>query len=152
MKLHQQSSQAFTLIESVVVMGVVAMFILLPLINFTNVSTKMEEDLFIEDLSSSLTLMQNHAILNGQTTSVTIIPNENRIHFNVLQLDQHPLEHSVHFPDSVKVLNNAQIFKFQRDTGNYGSFQTLRFDTSQGWVEFVFQLGSGRFYVRKVEG
>ena len=73
--------QGLTLIEAAVVLAIVSMLFLLPMITFQSYEEKIEVDLFIEEVRNNVTLMQNHAVFNGQATEIQVRAENNTIDF-----------------------------------------------------------------------
>lgn len=140
---------ALTLIESVIVLMLISMLLLIPTITFQPYQDKIEIDLFIEEVNNNITLMQNHAVFNGQPTEIRVLAEANQIQFYVQGQDHHPLNSIVYPPEQVTILSTRR-YRFKAQSGNIGRLGRARFQTDEGIYEFVFQLGSGRFYVQKV--
>lgn len=148
-KLKLKSEEGFTLIESIIVLFVIGIFFSFPILSFREAEKDIELDLFFEELSSSITLIQNHAILNGQTTYVEANPDLNTFLFRVRGEDTHSINHQLDITDTVMLIGTVRQYEFQRQSGNQGNLNRLRMDTHKGRFELVFQMGSGRFEIRK---
>ena len=141
--------QGLTLIEAAVVLVIVSMLFLLPTITFQSYEEKIEVDLFIEEVRNNVTLMQNHAVFNGQATEIQVRAENNTIDFFVQGQPNHSLNRTITPPESIIVLTSNR-YRFRAYSGNIGRLGRARFQVPDGVYEFVFQLGSGRFYVQKV--
>lgn len=144
-----KQEEGITIIESLLVLSLVSVFISLPVIQFSRLSQKAETEVFIEAFNSSLTLAQNYAVLNDEWTAVDLKPAHGEITFRVVGKRNHPIEHTLKLPEHIQLLNSGTEFRFSRKSGNMGSYGPVRFRTPEGVVEFAFQMGSGRFEIRK---
>ncbi|PRY82166.1 competence type IV pilus minor pilin ComGD [Alkalibacterium olivapovliticus] len=138
-----------TLIESLLVLSVVTLLLTLPTVHFNYLTKKSETALFFESFQSSVTLAQNYSVLNDAWTVVTFLPSRGEITFRVAGEANHPIEHVLTLPDHIILLNKTVEFRFSRKSGNIGQFETISFHTPEGIIDYVFQLGSGRFVVKK---
>lgn len=148
MKNFIKKDSGFTLIETLLVLSVVSLFLVLPTIHFNYLTRKSETALFFESFQSSVTLVQNYAVLNDVWTVVTFRSSWKEIGFRVSGESDHPIEHIITIPDHIQLLNTSVEFRFSKKSGNIGHYETIKFKTPEGNVEYVFQLGSGRFVVR----
>lgn len=146
-----KTQEGFTLIESILVLFIIGLIFSFPIFSIRGVEEDIELDLFFEELSSSITMMQNHAILNNQPTYVEADPELKKFLFRVRGERQHELNHELIVPDSVTLIGTVRQYEFQSQSGNQGNLNRLRMDTNQGRYELVFQMGSGRFEIRKVD-
>lgn len=151
MKNSLYQEEGMTLIETLLVLSVVSLFLLLPTVHFNHLAKKSETALFFESFQSSITLVQNYAVLNDVWTVVRFRPSRGDIYFRVGGEADHPIEHVLTLPEHVRILNTTVEFRFSKNSGNIGQFETITFETPEGIVDYVFQLGSGRFVVKKTQ-
>lgn len=151
MENQLKKEDGVTLIETLLVLTVVSFILVLPTIHFDYLTKKSETALFFESFQSSMTLVQNYSVLNDEWTVVRFRPSRGDIYFRVGGEPDHPIEHVIDLPEHVQLLNKTVEFRFSKNSGNIGHFETIRFKTPEGIVEYAFQLGSGRFVVRKVQ-
>lgn len=147
-KLNSEDG-ALTLIESLVVLAAVAFLLLLPTIQMKPVEETVETDLFIEQLSSQITLMHQNAVLNGEMTVIEVEPNQSRIRFSVIGNSGSALNQTMYLPDHVTVYGGYKRYSFRPHSGNITTVDRIRFSDSNKTFEFIFQIGSGRFYVKE---
>ncbi|EXJ22776.1 hypothetical protein ADIAL_1798 [Alkalibacterium sp. AK22] len=146
-----KQEDGMTMIESLLVLSLVSVIISMPVAHFKRLSKRTETELFIEAMSASLTLVQNYAVLNDEWTVVEFKPSHKEVSFRVVGRRGHPIEHTLVLPDHLQMLNNGMEFRFSRKSGNIGTYGPVRFRTPEGMIEFAFQMGSGRFEIRKPE-
>lgn len=144
----------FTLIESVLILMVTAVLILIPTLSIHKMIESVQVDLFFRELSSNITLMQNHSILNDENTTVEFYPavNGHYINFRVRLNPTHPLNKEMDFDDDLYQLVGQRYsqFSFARQTGNISHSDTRKFQTPKGLYELTYWLGSGRFAFNKI--
>lgn len=148
-KLKEQSG--FTLIESLIVLNLVWLFLLIPVIPFNSMKSQMETSLFFEEVRSSITLMQNHAVLNNQRTEVEIRPQAGELVFRVIGDQNHLLNHTISLPEEIEILGGSKLYRFLSGSGNQGNLNKTRFEVNDDIYELSFKLGSGRFEISKNE-
>lgn len=137
-----------TFIESLLVLTVVSFILAMPVVQLNQVRKQSETQLFFDALSSSITLIQNYAVLNNEWTVMDYRPSRGTINFRVVGNTSHPVNHVLTVPDHMKILSTADEIRFVRESGTISNPHTLAFQTINGKVECVFQLGSGRFEIR----
>ncbi len=155
--MEDNREAGFTLIESLVVLFVVSLLLFMPILSIHRVVESIKIDLFFRELSSNITLMQNHAILNGEQTRIEFSPSQNSIRFRVLgskKGSHHPLNQTIDLGEESYKLQGTgyRQVTFYAHTGNISiTDRQWRFniETTQGIYELVFQIGSGRFDIRK---
>ncbi len=142
----------FTLIESILLLMITASLLLVPMLSINKMIDSIQTDLFFRELTSNITLMQNHAILNGETTSVQFVPGAvDQVRFRVNNQTTHPLNRELKLENGLYELRGREYstFSFARDTGNISQANTRAFRTTQGDYELTYWLGSGRFEITK---
>lgn len=155
--MDKQKEAGFTLIETLVTIIVVSLLLLLPVLSIKNITEDIQVNLFFRELTSNITMMQNHAILTGEQMKVEFIPRENLICFNSKaggNDSAHPLYREMHLQEGLYEFvgdEYAQVF-FYEYTGTISTRNgwTKLIDTPKGRYKVVFWLGSGRFEIQKV--
>lgn len=156
--MNNQREAGFTLMETLVTLFIASLLIFMPLLSIENLTESIQIDLFFRELTSNVTLMQNHAILAGEKMIVEFIPQDNLIRFKndtVSSGKSHPLYREMSLAESpCEIVGNSygQII-FYENTGTIssrGAWNTY-FDTSKGRYRLIFWLGSGRFEIQKIE-
>jgi len=141
----------FTLLETLVVLFLVSILVGFPILSVQKAQESVRIKLFIEELSSGITLIQNHAIMNGEATTFQVKSSSDNIHFRIYGKPSHPLNFTISPPEEVQLIGGTKRYIFKSHSGNIGKYETFSINTSEGVYDFVFQMGSGRFYVRKKE-
>lgn len=154
--MENQKESGFTLIETLLTLFVASLLIFIPVLSIEKITESIEIDLFFRELSSNITLMQNHAILTGHKTVVEFVPRDNLIRFR----EDRGSESSTHLKYREIPLQEG-LYEFYGDdygevafngyTGNIISKNgwTTYIKTSKGLYKLVFWLGSGRFEIQK---
>lgn len=147
-----KSEGGFTLLETLLVLMITSSLILLPVLSIDKMIESTQTELFFRELSSRITMMQNHSIMNGEKTSVDFFQNE--AHFIRFQVDGnsvHPLNSRMYLDKSLVEFSGSgyQKFSFAKDTGTINGMETIRFNTSQGVYKLTYLLGSGRVGIEK---
>lgn len=153
-----QEEDGFTLVETLIVLLIAGFLTFLPVLSIQQTIERTAVDLFFRELSSHITLMQNHAILAGEMTAVEFAPGANVIRFKVINANNNShqtLNREISLADAPCQFSGTgyQTVYFKKDTGNIVMMNNrwrIRFETELGIYEIVFKLGSGRFDIRKV--
>lgn len=145
----------FTLLESVLILLITASLILIPVLSIDKMVETVQVDLFFRELSSNITMMQNHSVLSGESTEILFRPYDSghQIRFRVYGDSSHPLSKTMYLDESFYSLTSksGSQFSFYGDTGNITTSDTIGFQTAKGKYELTHWLGSGRFAIDKVE-
>ena len=153
----REQEEGFTLVETLITLLISSFLIFLPTLSMSEMTRSIETDLFFRELSSQITMMQNHAILMNETTRVEFSPRQNVIRFKINNGfgEAHPLNREISLEDYTCefLSSNLQVIEFKRKSGNIavlaGNWR-IKFTTDIGTYELVFKLGSGRFDIRKI--
>lgn len=145
------NEKGFTLPEVMLVLMIGAFLIGLPPVVSASYAEELEGRLFLEQLQSSITLIQNEAVLNGKRTKMATYPNNRLIRFTVVGESGHPANHTLALPKSVSLTSRSEDYYFTSGAGNLANLKPLTFKMNGEDVELVFQMGSGRYEIRKVE-
>lgn len=149
------NQEGFTLLESVLILLITVSLILIPALSIDKMVETVQVDLFFRELSSNITLMQNHSILNGEKTEVRFRPYKSghRIEFLVNSDSTSPLNKTIYLDESLYYfsMNNGREIIFGQ-TGNISTAGNVSFTTSKGEYKLTYLLGSGRFAIDKVSG
>lgn len=156
MKNHSEAG--FTLIEMMLTLFVVSLLLFMPVLSIEKITESIQIDLFFRELSSNITLMQNHAILTGEKMVIEFSPKNNLIRFSndsVIEDTIHPLYREMHLKEGVCAFTGNGYGKvvFYGNTGNISASNawSTHFQTSKGIYKLVFWLGSGRFEIQKIQ-
>lgn len=137
-----------TFIESLLVLSVISFLFTIPVVQLNQVRKQSETQLFFDSLSSSITLIQNYSVLNNEWTSMEYRPSRGTIYFKVVGNNTHPINHVLTVPEHMKIISTANEIRFLKNSGTISNPHTIAFETINGKVECVFQIGSGRFDIR----
>lgn len=156
--MQNQNEAGFTLIETLITVLVISLLMLMPVLSIKNITESIQVDLFFRELTSNITIMQNHAILTGEKMKIEFVPRDNLIRFNgkadSSDASTHPLYREMHLQEGLYEFvgeSYGQVF-FYGHSGNISSRNgwTKLIQTSKGRYNLVFWLGSGRFEIQKV--
>lgn len=145
------NDSGFSLIESLIVLSIIGLLIGLPATQLTHISKQSETQLFFDDLSASITLIHNYAVLNNEWTSMEYRPSRGTIYFKVVGNNSHPINHVLTVPSHMTIISTADEIRFLRGAGTISNPRTVTFQTINGRVQCVFQIGSGRFDIRSID-
>lgn len=143
-----QDQKGFTLVETLVVLSLIWIFLLIPVIPFQSIQEELETKQFFKELEATMTLFQNHAILNGETTRFETRPAAREIAFRVVTDRDHALNQKLKIPEHIELVSASRIYRFVSGSGNQGNLNPIRFKTDSQVIVIQFSLGSGRFDVK----
>lgn len=154
---YNKNEAGFTLIELMITLFMTSLLIFIPVLSIDKMVEKTQVDLFFRELHSNITLMQNHAMLTGERATVEFYPRDKIIKFrtyNDTQDSSHLLNSEMLLEEGMYDLlgHEHERVTFHGQSGNISVYKNkwrFNFKTSQGPYELVFQLGSGRFDIRK---
>lgn len=144
-----KNQKGFTLVETLVVLSLIWIFILIPVIPFQSIQEETETKQFFKELEATMTLFQNHAILNGETTRFETRPAAGEIAFRVVTDRNHPMNDNLKIPEHIELVSASRVYRFISGSGNQGNLNPIRFKTDSELIVVQFSLGSGRFDVKK---
>lgn len=130
----------FTLMESLVVLGIVSCFLLLPNLAVRSLAKNLEERQFFELFESRVLACQQYAITKGRKSRM--MGEEGMIHFKAYKGLQ-----GLTVPESITVYPFDVGFHFS--SGSFGKLDELVFTTDAYKVTYRFQMGSGK-YVKSI--
>lgn len=153
----EDKESGFTLVETLITLVILSFLIFLPLLSIDQAIHSVKADLFFRELSSNITMMQNHAILNGENTVVKFVPRDHTIQFEVYTKDYqttHPLNREMTLKgEDYEFFGKKYLsFYFAANTGSItvtDHHWRVRFKMKEELYELVFKLGSGRFEIKK---
>lgn len=156
MKSHREAG--FTFIETLLTLFIVSLLMFVPILSIEKITESIQIDLFFRELSSTITMMQNHAILTGRNVVIEFLPRENLIRFKedkVIVDSTHSTYREIILEEGLYEFNGSgygQVI-FNGHTGNITSVDgwTTHFKTSKGLYKLIFWLGSGRFEIQKIK-
>lgn len=148
----KNNESGFVLLELVVVLVIVSLMLIIPTLSIDKMIEKTQVDTFFQELTSNITLMQNHTILNNEETEVRFYKGSTGdiIDFKVKGYTNHPLNREMVIDNKFYTFNASfTSFGFKKETGNITKTGHVSFDTSQGRYYLYYWLGRGRFEIRK---
>lgn len=140
----------FTLLEGVVVLSITMLLLILPTMHSKPVENTLATDVFINQLKSDITLMHQSAIINGEMSVIEIEPSRKQIVYSVAGNQSSHLNKTVKLPADISIYGGYQRFSFRPFSGHLTNVNRVRFKSDQRVFDLVFQIGSGRFYVKDV--
>lgn len=149
-RLMKEEDGFFTLIEGVIVLIIVSFILTVPSIQIKPLESVLTTDLFIEQLKTEITLLHQNAVLNGETSVIEVDPGRDIINLSVINNSVSPLNKTIQLPDQLSMFGGYKRFSYRPYSGNITNVDRVRFSDSNRTFEFVFQVGSGRFYVREI--
>lgn len=151
--MKHNNESGFVLIETVFLLFVISMMTLIPVLSIDKMIASAQVDAFFRELTSNITLMQNHAILNNERTNVEFLKgqeaNDNRIEFKVSGYGEHPLNRTMVLDSPYYAFGTGRYFSFSflKGSGNISDSKTIEFLTAKGRYTLTYWLGSGRFEI-----
>lgn len=152
-KILDQSKcyKGFTLIESLLVLLIVTIFISLPILQVMNWRERIEYQAFFEEFEQRLIQTQQSAIVCQKETRVLSDQKTLLLHFYFYQEDGRRLIEEMTVPSGI-IIQRQTMLSFSGRTGNVKQAHTFRFELNhERFVEYVYQIGSGRFVIKKGE-
>lgn len=155
--MPQHNEDGFTLLEVIIILLVSSLILLIPVLSITKMTASIQVELFFRDLTSQITLMQNHAILTKQPTRITFMPRNDTINFRVIDIEsgnlkEHPINRDINLKNNPYYHlagTSNRDFIFKSESGNISHSNSIYFDTDLGQYRLVFQMGSGRIEIRE---
>ena len=150
-----KSDGGFTLVETLLVLFIISCTFLIPVLAIDKMIEQTTVDLFLREMTGNLTMMQNHAILNGEGTMVQFSNDKDNgtefIDFTIRQQPNHRLnKRQVLNTDYYSLRNNEpKVIYFKSHSGNISESGNVRFRSVNGDYRLIFWLGSGRFEVTR---
>lgn len=146
----------FTLVETLLTLFVVSLTVLIPILSIDRMIEHMQIDLFFREATANITRMQNHAILNGESTQIEFVNQDGNqyINFVIPHNRSHPASNKIEIDSPYYKLktgksNYTKYVKYHHTTGNISDIGTVHFETTTGNYKLTFWLGSGRFEISK---
>lgn len=134
----------FTLIESLISLMIVSLILALPSYHSKQYAIRLEEELFFNQVESKMNEMQMQAITSNKMTHVRFL--KDGIVFKS-SIRAGEIERClIRYPESVGLINNHLYFDFKGGSGRTNRFKRLRFTTSKGELNLVFQISNGRYH------
>ena len=148
------SEEGFTLIETLIVLFIISLTLIIPVLSINEMIENMRIELFFRELTTDITLMQNHTILTGEATNITYssTTGDSRIRFHVISQPNHPIERTTIIDPKIGRFNTQMriTIKHNSRTGNSSQFGTIAFFMKTGRYDLKYYIGSARFEIEKV--
>jgi len=138
------NEKGILLFEMLLVLLIAASLLLIPTIYTKQTKNTLENQLFVEELQSHMTAIQNYAILSGNTTTMIVSSQYKTIQFKVIDDEQNELNQLIHLPETITT-PDRKTYYFNGYSGNLRNFDTLVFFINNIRHTMAFQLGSGRY-------
>ncbi|WP_035029256.1 competence type IV pilus minor pilin ComGD [Carnobacterium mobile] len=143
--MKRLNCQGMVFIEMLLVLLITATMLSVPTVFSQKIIKDTATQLFIEDLQSSITMAQNHAVLSGNWSVIDVSAKKGMISFRTFPEAEKEVTYQLQLPENVTTPSNKQYI-FNGGSGNLQSFSTLYFDIDGIRHGLVFQLGSGRYH------
>ena len=150
-----KSEGGFTLVETLLVLFIISCTFFIPVLTIDKMIEQTTVDLFFRELTGNLTMMQNHAVLNGEGTMVSFSNDKKNgaefIDFSVRQQPNHPLNKQQVLKTDYYSFRNKEPkdIYFKSHSGNISECGNVRFGSVNGDYRLIFWLGSGRVEVTR---
>lgn len=150
-----KNESGFTLVETLLVLFIIGCTFLIPVLAIDKMIEQTTVDLFFRELTGNLTMMQNHAVLNGEGTMVSFSNDKDNgaefIKYSVRQQPSHPLNKQQMLNTDYYSFRNKEpkVIYFKSHSGNISESGNVRFRSVNGDYRLIFWLGSGRIEVTR---
>ncbi|AGY81237.1 MULTISPECIES: competence type IV pilus minor pilin ComGD [Carnobacterium] len=142
--MRELDEKGMLLVELVLVLFIAAALLFIPTIYTKQTKIHLENQLFVEELQSQLTAIQNYAVLSGEVTAMIVSSQHKSIQFRVIDDEQNELNGVIYLPETVTT-PTYKVYHFNAYSGNLRNFDTLVFFINNERHTMTFQLGSGRY-------
>ena len=142
--MRELDEKGMLLVELVLVLFIAAALLFIPTIYTKQTKIHLENQLFVEELQSQLTAIQNYAVLSGEVTAMIVSSQHKSIQFRVIDDEQNELNGVIYLPETVTT-PRYKVYHFNAYSGNLRNFDTLVFFINNERHTMTFQLGSGRY-------
>lgn len=154
-KMLSENEDGFTLVETLLVLFIISSTFLIPVLAIDKMIEQTTVDLFFRELTGNLTMMQNHAIINGEGTMVQFSNDKDNgtefIDFKIRQQPNHRLNKRQVLDTDFYTFRNKElkVIYFKSHSGNISESGNMRFRSVNGDYRLIFWLGSGRIEVTR---
>lgn len=134
------------MIESILALGVVTMFLLLPILAISEYQATLSAVGFCRKLETAILTAQQNAIVSGQSSRVFYSEgDEATVYFNTTVGEKMTLS-EINVPNELVVKSFPEI-RFNKGSGNYSSMGTVVIDwpRKEKTIRYRFLFGSGRY-------
>jgi len=138
------NEKGLMLFELLLVLLIATGLLLIPTIYTKQTKINLENQLFIEEMQSHMTAIQNYAILSGKVTVMIVSSQYKTLQFKVIDDEQNELNQLIYLPETVTT-PTYKVYHFNGYSGNLRVFDTLVFYINEERHTMTFQLGSGRY-------
>lgn len=138
------NEKGMLLFELLLVLLITAGLLLIPIIYTKQTKNTLENQLFVEELQSHTTTIQNYAVLSGKATRMIVSSEYKTVQFQVIGDERNELNQVIYLPETVTT-PERKTYYFNGYSGNLREFDTLVFYINKERHTMAFQLGSGRY-------
>ena len=141
------NQKGFTLLETLVTLGIITALLLLPSYSSDDLKAEMDWIYFINQFESLLSEQQVYSIVSGSDTLVTIT--DNKVNFyegSKSEGVQAMGSRTLALPEGAKTYNRS--YKFNGGSGIMNNNKGAVFLANDRYVEVKFQLVFGRYYLK----
>lgn len=138
------TEKGFTLLEMLVTLAITTALLLLPTYAGQGLKEKIDKHYFVNQFEAKLSEQQLYSMVAYENTTVKITPAK-IILYNGLSHDGKSV-HYLYYPEGIRGYEHNIIF--HKGTGMMGGAKRVRFSAHGQWIEVMFQLVFGRYYIR----
>ncbi|WP_270996760.1 competence type IV pilus minor pilin ComGD [Listeria seeligeri] len=139
-------SNAFTLLEMLLVLSISLAMISLTIFPLTNSLSVFNEKLLLEEMKASIYYAQLYAITSSQDTTISFTPTDNKLSASTVNNTLFTVPLSPIIKLNQKKVEN---FRFSSLDGSINRFTTIHFTGTSKNYKLIFQIGKGRFRFEK---
>lgn len=141
--------KGFSLLETLLTWSITLSLLLLPSAYAAEHIDHVKEELFFKRFQSHYEMAQNHAILTGDNVRVFFNKGNGNINFEYTAHPHHFIDEILYYPETIFQKTNTYTFRILGHTGNLSTFKTTRYQVGDENVELAFQMGNGKYILRR---
>lgn len=145
---HLRNEQGFTLMESLLVLAIFMMILTISYFPLKFHEQLLEKQMFFHQLKGDLLYAQQYALTSQKRVSFNFVTPQ---HYYYIKNDNHQTILRREYPPYIRIAAGSQPTAFYfLSNGNISQFGTLYIYVEKEIYQLTFQLGRGRFYVKKL--
>ncbi|HET7579761.1 MAG TPA: competence type IV pilus minor pilin ComGD [Bacillales bacterium] len=145
MQTGKHKEGGFTLIETLIVLFIIAAVTSIVFVSFRSLHTHKQTQYFLEQLKKDLYFAQAFALSHDREVDLTFKPQKHL--YTVTDGSATIFKRT--YDGRIKINSNFGRTVEFNSNGNIARFGTLHIQTRTGRFRVVFHIGKGRFYVKK---
>lgn len=140
------NTKGFTLIESLIVLSIVAIISTVTLFLMKPYQLFFEKKLFLSQLQSDFYVAQQYAISHQRDITVTILPEQK--YYYIRDRYDAPFVLERYYSSNVNIKPGSLTLSFKfLPNGNANQIGSFYIQIGEKYYRFTMQLGKGRFYI-----